>query len=466
VLAALLFLLLQESGETLDAALKRFVQVYAAAKENAAERIDEAQAMYGGALPGMLRRLDPHSVFFDPGNFEQLKELEKSTRKGFGTVVSLLPGRVIVLQALPGTPSARSGLTPGDEIVAINGIRLDLLEVEQLVQLLTQARQHQVRLDVRRPGNARLLSLILTPEDVEASSVDRAFHLEPGVGYVRATSFDVQTGRQIREAIERLGGSSLKGLVLDLRNNPGGVLPAAVETAALFLKPGQKVVSVKGRAVGGDEAVVPADAQPYAFPLAILIDGKTASASEIVAGAVMDHKRGRVFGQQSFGKGLVQSVFPLSQGTGMALTTAYYYTPSGRSIQRPLTGALEQQTAGGAGGIVPDETVYPETMTRLRAVLDASGAIVTFATEYLQRHRTPVTEEFEVSSAMMDEFQAAMSARNIRPGVAEWSRDREWIRQRLKQEIFNQALGVAKGDEVEARRDPVVLAAVRYVLSR
>ena len=177
----------------------------------------------------------------------------------------------------------------------------------------------------------------------------------------------------------------------------------------------------------------------------------------------MDNKRGQTFGQQSFGKGLVQSVFPLSQGTGIALTTAYYYTPSGRSIQRPLQGALEQQTAGSAGGIVPNEVVYPEGMSRLRAVLDASGAIVTFATGYLQREKTTVTDAFEISNAMMDEFQAAMSARNIRPGVAEWSRDREWIRDRLKQEIFNQALGVAKGDEVEVHRDPVVLAALRYL---
>jgi carboxyl-terminal processing protease len=229
------------------------------------------------------------------------------------------------------------------------------------------------------------------------------------------------------------------------------------------LSPGQKIVSVKGRAVAADEAVVSKDAEPYKFSLAVLIDGKSASASEIVAGAVMDNKRGQTFGQQSFGKGLVQSVFPLSQGTGLALTTAYYYTPSGRSIQRPLQGALEQQTAGGAGGIVPNEVIYPEAMTRLRAVLDGSGAIVTFATEYLQRTKTPVTDSFRVSNEMLDDFQAAMSARNIRPGVSEWSRDREWIRERLKQEIFNQALGVAKGDEIEVRRDPVVLGALRFL---
>ena len=458
---AFLLLFAEESGESLDSALKRFVQLFAVVEQNAADKPDLGQAINGGAIPGMLKRLDPHSVFFDPGHFEQLKELERSTRKGFGSIVSVLPGRVIVLQTLPGTPSAKSGLSPGDEIVAINGIRLDLLEPEQLIQLLTEARQHQIRIDVRRQGSARLLPLILTPEDVEASSVDRAFLLQPGIGYVRATSFDVQTGKQIRDAIESLGGAKLKGLVLDLRNNPGGVMQAAVETASLFLNPGQKVVSVRGRSMGGDEATVAADAKPYTFPLTVLINGKSASASEIVAGAVEDHKRGKILGEQSFGKGLVQSVFPLSHGSGLALTTAYYYTPAGRSIQRPLQGTLERSTSSGAGGITPDEVVYPESMSRLRSVLDASGAITTFATEWLQRTRTPITDTFDVTDALMDDFQSAMSARNIRPGIAEWSVDREWIRNRLKQEIFNLTLGVAKGDEVEAARDPVVRAAVR-----
>jgi carboxyl-terminal processing protease len=309
---ALLLFFADESGESLDIALKRFVQLFAVVEQNAADKPNASQVINGGAIPGMLRRLDPHSVFFDAGQFEQLKELERSTRKGFGSIVSILPGRVIVLQTLPGTPSARSGLNPGDEIIAINGIRLDLLEPEQLIQLLTEARQHQIRIDVRRPGSARLLPLMLTPEDVESSSVDRAFLLQPGIGYVRASSFDVNTGKQIREAIESLGGSNLKGLVLDLRNNPGGVLQSAVDTVSLFLNPEQKIVSVRGRAVGGDEATVPKDAKPYQFPLSVLINGKSASASEIVAGAIEDQRRGRILGEQSFGKGLVQSVFPLS----------------------------------------------------------------------------------------------------------------------------------------------------------
>jgi len=234
---ALLFFFADDSGQVLDRALKQFVDVFAAVKQNAADEVNPAQAVYDGAIPGMLRQLDPHSVFFDPTHFEQLKELEKSTRKGFGSIVSIVPGRVIVLQTLPGTPSARSGMSPGDEIVAINGIALNRLEVEQLVQLLTEARQQQIRAEVRRPGNARLIPLILTPEEVQSSPVDRAFLLSPGIGYVRVTSFDAQAGSQLRDAIEKLGGAALKGLILDLRNNPGGIMDAGVETAGLFLQP-------------------------------------------------------------------------------------------------------------------------------------------------------------------------------------------------------------------------------------
>jgi carboxyl-terminal processing protease len=461
-LPALLFLFADAEPEPVDLALKRFVEAYAIVEQNAADPINPAQAIYEGAIPGMLRRLDPHSVFFDPGQFEQLKDLEKSTRKGFGSVVSILPGRVIVLQTLPGTPSAKSGMIPGDEIIAINGIRLDRLEIEQLIQLLQASRQNQVSLHVRRPGSARLLQLMLTPEDVESPSVDRAFEVVPGIGYIRISSFDVQTGSAVKEAVDKLGGDKLKGLIIDLRNNPGGVLTSALDTAALFLKPGQKVLSVRGRSVQGTEAAVPETATPYGMPLAILINEKSASASEIVAGAFEDHGRATLIGVPSFGKGLVQSVFPLSQGTGIALTTAFYYTPRGRSIQRKLTGQLEHTTAGAHGGITPAHIVYPEAMTPLRGVLEATGTFPTFATGFLQRN-SPITPDWEVSNQLLDDLQVFLSQRNIRPGLGDWSKEREWIRNRLRQEIFNQALGVEKGDEVEAKRDPMMIRAVEVL---
>jgi carboxyl-terminal processing protease len=480
--AALLLLFLPVlRADDLESQVKRFVEAYSIVESEAADPVAPDKAFYEGAIPGLLRRLDPHSVFFDPGQFEQLKKLETSTQKGFGSVVSLLPGRIIVLQTLPGTPSAKSGMAPGDEILAINGYAIDRLDMDQMVALLTQSRQQPARLVVRRPGNVRVLEFVLIPEEMQSPSVDRAFFLKPGLGYLRVSSFDEKTGALVKEAIEKLGGANLKGLVLDLRNNPGGLLPAALQTSALFLQPGQKLLTVKGRKVEEQEQKVPPSSVPYKFPMAVLINGKSASASEIVSGALQDHDRAAIVGEPSFGKGLVESVYPLSESTGLALTTALYYTPSGRSIQRPLKGAEFALSATasnpnkqsefrtdsgrvvkGGGGIQPDYEVYPERPTPLRAVLDASGSFTTFAIDYFGKH-PDIPKDFEVSSALLDEFQLFLSQRNIQPGVADWSRERDFIQNRLKTEIFNQAFGVEKGDEVEAQRDAQIQKAVQVI---
>jgi carboxyl-terminal processing protease len=342
-----------------------------------------------------------------------------------------------------------------------------------LTELLGESRQRPARLAVRRPGTARILDFTLIPAEMESPSVDRAFPLGARVGYIRVANFDEHTVQGLKDAIEKLGGNRLAGLVLDLRNNPGGLVTAALEMASLFLQPGQTIFTVRGRHVPEKAEAVPAGAKPYSFKLAILINGRTASASEIVTGAMQDHDRATVLGESSFGKGLVQTVYPLSQGTGLALTTALYYTPSGRSIQRPLDAAQfelaattshsnqtkEFHTDGGravtgGGGIQPDIVVQPPAMNRLRAVLEASGSFTTFATEYLRDHK--VAENFAVTPELMDQFQVFLAAHNIEPGMTEWSRERDFVANRLKAEIFNQALGVEKGDEVEAERDPAI----------
>src|SRR3984957_17763562 len=155
--------------------MKRFIDAYKIMEQNSADPFDLDQAFYQGAIPGLLRHLDPHSVFFDPGQFDQLKQMETSTRKGFGTVVSVLPGRVVVLQTLPGTPSEKAGMSPGDEILAVNNYRLDRLDADQIVELLSESKQKQAQLVVRRPGNARLTELTLTPQNMRTSSVERIF---------------------------------------------------------------------------------------------------------------------------------------------------------------------------------------------------------------------------------------------------------------------------------------------------
>lgn len=461
--------------------MKRFIETLRILQEYSADPINADQAFYQGAIPGLVKHLDPHSVFFDKDQFEQLRQMESSTRKGFGTIVSILPGRVLVLQTLPNTPSAKAGMMAGDEILAVNNYRLDRLELEQIVELLNDSKQKPAKLIVLHPGNMRPAELTLIPEEMQSSSVERAFLLQPGIGYIRVGSFEERTAPQIRVALDKLGGRDLRGLVIDLRNNPGGVMTAAMETAAFFLKPGQAVLSVKGRNVPEKIERVTPDNRPFTFPLAILVNGKSASASEIVAGALQDHDRAVIIGEPTFGKGLVQGVFPLSEGTGLALTTALYYIPSGRSIQKPFRSsdfALGETAAHpnersdfktdsgrpvpGGGGIIPDIEAFPREMTQFRNVLEATAAYTTFGTEYLRGKE--IKAGWDLPPTLLDQFQAWLSERRIQPSVREWISNREFVSARLKTEIYNLALGVEKGDEIEATLDPPIQKALEVVL--
>jgi carboxyl-terminal processing protease len=472
------------AAAALEPLLKKFVGVLGVVEGQAAEAPPLDRAIYEGAIPAMLRPLDPHTQFFTPQQFDQLKQMEQSEQKGFGSIVSVLPGRVIFLQTFPGTPTNKAGITPGDELVAVNNIAIANLEPEQIIGLLTEARQHKITVYVRRQGTPKLLAFALTPELMDSPTVDRTYLLGPGYGYVRVASWDMQTAGQLRDAIEKLGGEKLRGMVLDLRNNPGGVVKGALDAAAMFLNPGQRILTARGRFGEPETADVPKSAQPYRFKLSVVVNAKTASASEILTGALQDHDRAVVVGDPSYGKGLVQTVLPLANNTGLALTTAFYYTPSGRSIQKPLRNSQlsetfaaradsgkpkyktdDGRTVEGGGGIQPDVRIGPETPTRLEIVLDASGAVTTYATDYLTKH-SPLPETFDVTPDMLDDFKVFLSLHNIQPSVADWSRDRKWIVNRLEEEVVTQARGVAAGDRIAAERDPQLQQALKAVESK
>jgi carboxyl-terminal processing protease len=468
----------ENPAQDLEPYLRQFVEVLSAVEAHSAGGVPTEKMVYEGAIPSMLRQLDPHTQFFDPMQFQQLKQMQDSEQKGFGSIVSVLPGQVIFLQTFPGTPSNKAGIQAGDELAAINNVAIRSLDPEQIVGLLTEARQQKITAFVRRQGFSRLFQFTLTPELVDAPSVDRTFLLKPGYGFIRVASWDMQTAKQLHDAIEKLSPGKLKGLVLDLRNNPGGIVKAALDAASMFLEPGQRILTARGRSKEVDSADVPRNAQPYHFALALIVNEKTASASEILSGALQDHDRAEIVGEPTYGKGLVQSVMPLSGGAGLAITTAFYYTPSGRTIQRPLRdSALSEtfaerrsgpptyktdkgRTVTGGGGIQPDIVVAPASFTRLEGVLDSSGAVTAFATQYLSNH-SPLPESFEVTADLLDDFKVNLAARNIQPNVAEWISDQPWIKSRLKEEIVTQARGVDKGDEVLAQRDPQVQAALK-----
>lgn len=473
-----------DPSKDLAPSLRQFIDVLSTVQSQAADPEPVDKLVYGGAIPSMLRQLDPHTQFFDPAQFQQLKQMEDSEQKGFGSIVSVLPGQVIFLQTLPGTPSNRAGIQAGDELVGVNNIAVRSLEPEQIIQLLTQARQQRVAVYIRRQGAPTLLQFMLTPELVDSPSVDRTYMLQPGIGYIRIASWDLQTAKQLADAVKTLHGDQLQGLVIDLRNNPGGVVTAALDGASMFLSPGQLILTAKGRSSDPQSALVPKTAKPYQFPVSIIVNEKTASASEIFSGALQDHDRAVIVGLPSYGKGLVQSVMPLSDGAGLAITTAFYYTPSGRSIQRPLrNSALSRTFSGkpdpkaptyktdhgrlvkGGGGIQPDVQVGPPVLTRLETVLDASGVLTSFATDYLAKYGHPPAN-FEVTPTMLDELKVFLAARSIQPGVGEWASERPWVTVRLKEELVTQAQGVAQADEIQARNDPQVKAAIHAVLEK
>lgn len=471
----------ENPAQELDPFLKQFIDVLSTVQANSADAVPVDKMTYEGAIPSMLRQLDPHTQFFDQGQFQQLKQMQESEQKGFGSVVSVLPGQVIFLQTLPGTPSAKSGIQAGDELIAINNFAIQSLDPQQIVELLTEARQQKITAYIRRQGFSRLFPFILTPELVDAPSVDRAFFLKPGYGYIRVASWDMHTAKELHDAIEKLKPESLKGLVLDLRNNPGGIVKAALDGASMFLEPGQRILTARGRSKEVDSADVPRNAQPYHFALSLIVNEKTASASEILSGALQDHDRATIVGVPTYGKGLVQSVMPLSGGTGLALTTAFYYTPSGRTIQKPLRdSALSEtfaqkptvslptfktdkgRTVTGGGGIQPDLLVPPASFSQLESILDASGLMTAYATHYLSGH-TPLPENFEVTADVLDELKVELAARSIQPSAGEWINESRWLKSRLKEEIVTQAYGVDKGDEILAQRDPQVLAALHAI---
>lgn len=463
--------------------LHKFIEVLSAVEAQSADKPSIDKIIYEGAIPSMLRQLDPHTQFFEPSQFDQLKNMEQSEQKGFGSVVSVLPGQVIFLQIFPGTPTSKAGIQPGDELVAINNVGLSSLEPEQIIELLTEARQQKITAFIRRQGDAKLLQIILTPALVDTPSVDRAYMLTPSIGYIRIASWDVLTYKQLKDALDKLNAPSLQGLVLDLRNNPGGIVKAALDAAALFLKPEERILTAKSRTGVVESADVPKNAKPLQCKLAVIVNAKTASASEILSGALQDHDRAVIVGETSYGKGLVQSVMPLSDGAGLAITTAFYYTPSGRSIQHPLKDSALSQTFGGTpqsslptyktdggrvvtggGGIHPDIRVDPPRLNRLETVIDASGAATAFASEYLAAH-SPLPENFAITPSIIDDFKVFLASRRIQPGVSEWSPEVNWISQRLLEEIVTQAKGVAAGDELAARRDPQIQAALHAVQS-
>jgi len=461
--------------------LKSFSDVYRVVQENYAEPVNPDKAIYNGAIPGMLRVLDPHSNFFDPKSYAALREEQRGKYYGVGMQVGPRNNKVIVIAPFAGAPAYRAGIRPGDIIIAVDGKQTDNMSTSDVAELLKGPKGTNVKITVLREGNDKPLDFNVTRDEIPRYSVDVHFLIRPGIGYIHVSGFQETTEKEVRDALDEFG--DIHGLILDLRQNPGGLLSEGVGVADQFLKKGQVIVSHHGRA--STEKVYKATHGNGGkdYPIVVLVNRGTASAAEIVAGAIQDHDRGLIAGETTFGKGLVQTVFPLSENTGLALTTAKYYTPSGRLIQRNYDGVSlydyyyndrdnadqtvtnhevkmtdSGRTVYGGGGITPDVKIPNQKTNRFEDTLLEKYAFFNFAKHYVINHQ--VNKQFEVDDQVMQEFRKFLDEQKIPFTEADLAENSDWIKSNIKAELFINEFGQQEGMMVHAETDPEVQKAL------
>jgi carboxyl-terminal processing protease len=478
------------------------------------------------SIQGMLSTLDPHSMYFTRTEFKKLKEDQDSRFYGIGVTILQHRDGVYVQSAVKGTPAERAGMRYGDRILEVDGKDARDWTSEQVSKNVRGDRGETVNIKVERAGQSEPMTFSIVRDAVPLPSINNTFLIRPGVGYIGLTrGFQHTTGEELNQAIKTLKAQGMRQLVLDLRNNPGGLLDQAIDVASEFLPRGQVVVSVRGREYEQPVLYRSKGTDPEEFPLVVLINRNSASASEIVAGAIQDQGRGLVVGETSFGKALVQRVYQLPLGAGLTLTTAKYYTPYGRSIQRSYSsGSLYDyytrhdanddaasananagpqpspnaqptpapqatpppgpavKTAGGrvfygGGGITPDIEVKPLNATPLRgriaeAAFQFTRQLAAGQIPGLESYKIEKTEyghvlrptDYPVTDKVLEAFRAFLRkdpTLGVQPSQVDEELD--FARLRVRDEIITAAYSTDAGSRVLLESDPQVLRAVELL---
>jgi carboxyl-terminal processing protease len=478
----------QDESQIRDS-LKSFTDVYAIVEQNYAEPIqgDRADtAIYDGAIPGMLRVLDPHSNFYDPKAYAKMREDQRGHYYGVGMVIQQQNNKVYVITPYEGTPSFRAGIRPGDIIAAIDGKSTEGMTSDLVAKNLKGPKGTHVQVSVVRDGQSKPLSFDLVRDEIPHPSVDLKYEIRPGVGYIHLTQFQETTAQEVNQAIDSF--PNLKGLVFDLRGNPGGLLSQAVEVCDHLLSKGQTIVSQRGRAYPDQNYTATHGNGGKTFPIVVLVNRNTASAAEIVSGALQDHDRALIVGETTFGKGLVQTVYNLSENTGLALTTYHYYTPSGRLIQRNYSGVSlydyyynhagasapnssnrevkmtdSGRTVYGGGGITPDEKIESPKDNHFQDDLLYKSAFFHFAANYLA-NRT-VDRNFQVDEAVLSDFKQFLTtpAMDIPVSDKQIKDNLDWIKTNIKEKVITSQFGQQQGLRVMADWDPMIQKALTFI---
>ncbi len=468
--------------DDIKAAMRTLTKVFRVVEENFADPVSADKTIYNGAIPGMLRTLDPHSNFFDPRAYQQVREDQRGKYFGVGMQVGPRGANTVVLLPFPGSPAYKAGIRPGDVILEVNDKKTDGLNTTEIADMLRGPRGTQVQVKMGREQVDKPLAFNLIRDAIERKSVNDAFWLKPGIMYLDIDQFNDNTSQEVEDNFKRLGEQNVKGLVLDLRDNPGGLLNEGVAVTERFLRRGQLIVSHRGRASVEKPYVAGRRTSNYQYPIVVLVNRYSASAAEILAGALQDHDRAWIIGDNTFGKGLVQTVYPLSQNTGLALTTAKYYTPSGRLIQRDYSHTsffdyyyrkdLESKnpqdvkmtdsgrTVYGGGGIAPDDKVPAPKLNTFQANLLRRFTFFNFTAKYFGGREAKLPSGWQPDAALMNDFHQFLLKSNIEFTEAEFAENQAWVKERLKFEIATTALGVDQARKMAVEDDKLVAKAI------
>ena len=455
----------------------------------------ETDRLVYSAITGMLQTLDPHSSFMDPRSFAQMRERQEGRYYGLGITINVVDGDVTVFNVFEGSPAYQKGLRRGDVIVLIEGEATKGWNTEQAVRKLRGPKGTSVNIAIRRATFDEPIKLAVMRDEVHIPTVPAALMLDATTGYIKLQDFGENTDQELGRALGELTKKGMKRLVFDLRGNPGGALDQAIRVSNRFLPKGNLIVYTRGRVANSDQDYRATETSDFLnLPMVTLVSRTSASASEIVAGALQDHDRSLIVGETTFGKALVQSVYRLSQGAGAAITTARYYTPSGRMIQRPWDGTFDEyltyiyrdqdgnkthkesdlkltdsgRKVYGGGGIEPDRRFDGPSdgfnPTRFGRSIAARNLFDVYAQQFSRRGDTRIPRpggkireldpNFEVTDEMLGEFKALVQKSPIVFDEALWQKDLEFIKAMIHHEIDMDLFGVAAAYTNLAKRDP------------
>jgi carboxyl-terminal processing protease len=478
-----------------------FIDALAAVQREYVEPVEAAPAVYG-SIDGLLRTLDPHSSFLDPREWAQMQERQEGRYPGIGISILSIDGNITVMSLFEGSPAYRAGIRRGDVIAKIGKEDTKGWQTDEVVKRIRGPRGTTVNIFIRRPGVDSLIDLTVERDEIKIVTVRTSFMVAPGVGYVRLQDFSETTNAELGEALTKLKAAGMERLVLDLRSNPGGPLDQAIAVSNRFLKAGQMIVYTKGRIPNSnDEYRAQRDGGYTDVPLVVLTNRESASASEIVSGAMQDHDRGLIVGETTFGKALVQSVYPIAGDAAVALTTGRYYTPNGRMIQRPWDGSFDEYqnntlrdqkatqthkpedlkvTPGGrkvygGGGIEPDHFVPGPVEgfnpSRFSRMLRDRGAFINFAERFAKQGDTraaaraakyTVSPGFAVTEAMLADFKAFVASQRVKVDEAGFQNDLSFIKAMIHFEVDNDLFSFEEARRNLIAVDPQAQAALSH----